>query len=181
MACTKYRKVIEWVNVTGRIILLSGDFFSAEDSVKDLRIPKQYSYIFKWRKPLPLLRAVVSNACKQQWRTEARILPQLPWLVTFNWNCDKILPSFSSKTSHAQCVRIYKFIHTDIVFTVATLRVAAPLTSILNTLRYIYISAALFSPHIMSLCSRTAHPTKCTFDNMANKKEKEVSNYLVWI
>lgn len=57
----------------------------------------------------------------------------------------------------------------------------SPVTSILDTLGYIYTSAALFSLHIMSLCSRTVQPTKCTFDHMANKKEKEVSNYLVCI
>lgn len=48
------------------------------------------------------------------------------------------------------------------------------LTPVLVTSVYIYVSAVSLSVHIMSLCSRTVQTTKCTFDNMANRKTRKV-------
>lgn len=61
VACTKCRKVIEWVNAKWRMILSSKGFTSVQDSVKDLRTQKQGSYILKWRKT----SSFINSSCLQ--------------------------------------------------------------------------------------------------------------------
>lgn len=168
VACTKCRKVIEWVNAKWRMIWSSEEFISVKDLLKDLWTQKQDSYILERRKTSPDLLTVVCKACKQQWCIKDHIL-ELPALVMSSWNTDKTPPSFSSTASCAQTVPICT--NTMILFPVAAPSVAT-----------LWLNSCLSHPEdLQHNHVYTSHPCALELDRQADSGTAFQQLYLLMI